>query len=93
MRFQIVTRQIAARGRGRNYYYPAEVRVLDTNVSEWHAVRGLNDGIRYRRKVCGTRYSGPRSEYGQALAEARVVADRLNREHLAGTTALAPVTA
>lgn len=78
-RYYVVVRQIAAPGRGRNYYYPAEVRVMDGSQSEWHAIRGLNDGLKFRRRVCGTSHSGPRSEYGQALAEANRIADSLNR--------------
>jgi hypothetical protein len=77
-RFVVVTRQIAAPGRGRNFYYPAEVRVMDRTQSEWHALRGLNDGVKYRKKVCGTKYSGPRSEYGRALNEAKQLANKLN---------------
>lgn len=77
-RFAVVVRQVAAPGRGKNHYYPAEVRVMDRTQSEWHAVRGLNDGIKSRRRVCGTTYSGPRSEYGKALAEARKLAAELN---------------
>jgi len=77
-RFQIAVAQIAAPGRGRNYYYPAEVRVVDGTQSYWHAVRGLNGGIKFRRKVCGTKHNGPRSEYGQALAVARELAAKLN---------------
>ena len=80
-RYYLVVRQVAAPGRGKNYYYPAEVRVMDGTQSEWHAVRGLNDGLKFRRLVCGTSHSGPRSEYGRALAEAQRVADDLNRQN------------
>lgn len=85
--FAIITRQVAARGRGKNHYYPAEVRVIDTRKSEWHATRGLNDGIKFRRQVCGTRYSGPKSEYGQALAAARKLAAELNAREQAEISA------
>lgn len=80
-RFYVVVRQVAAPGRGKNFYYPAEVRVVDGTQSEWHAVRGLNDGMKFRRRVCGTRHNGPRSEYGRALVEAQAVADTLNRKN------------
>lgn len=79
-RYIVVTRQVQRPGRGKNGYQPAEVRVLDQTQSEWHAVRGLNDGIKFRREVTNTKYRGPRSGYGQALREAQAVADRLNTE-------------
>lgn len=77
-RFVIVTRTApATSGRGR-YRRPVHVRVMDRTRSEWHAVRGLNDGLKAEWRNVDSRYRGPRAEYGQALAAAARLAADLN---------------
>ena len=68
----------APKSRGGQYRRPVHVRVMDANQSEWHAVRGLNDGIVWVRRNVDSRYDGPRSEYGKAIREAQKIADTLN---------------
>lgn len=80
-RFVVVTRSAHAPSSGRGRFRrPVHVRVMDSTVSEWHAVRGLNDGVRYEYRNVDSRYDGPRSEYGQALRAARELAAKLNAE-------------
>ena len=78
-RFVIVTRSAAApKSGGGKYRRPVHVRVLDSRQSEWHAVRGYNDGVKAEWSNVDSRYTGPRSAYGQALAAARELVADLN---------------
>jgi len=72
----------APQSGGGKYRRPVHVRVLDTRVSEWHAVRGLNDGVRKEFKNVDARYAGLKSAYGQALREAQLLVADLNAEAL-----------
>lgn len=69
----------APSGRGGKFRRPVVVRVLDTSAGpgQWHWVRF--GSVEEWRNV-DSRYSGYRSEYGQALADARALCDRLNAE-------------
>lgn len=64
------------------------IRVLDTSVgpTDWHWVRkgtvaqwGDAHAGRWSRHLDGN-YTGPRSAFGNALREAKELAERLNRE-------------
>lgn len=80
-RFVVAIRSASAPSSGGGKYRrPVHVRVMDQTVSEWHAVRGLNDGVKAEWRNVDSRYDGPRSEYGQALRAARELAAKLNAE-------------
>lgn len=77
-RFQIrVVSAPVNSGNGR-FRRPVHVRVMDTTQSEWHAVRGLNNGLKAQISNVDSRYSGPRSAYGQAMAYCRELMNELN---------------
>lgn len=78
MRYQVVIRSASANGGRGKYRRPVHVRVVDTTKSEWHAVRGLNDGIISQWRNVDSRYTGPRSECGKALTAAEKLAKQLN---------------
>lgn len=78
-RFQVRVVCAPATSSGNSRFRrPVHVRVMDTTKSEWHAVRGLNDGCRAEISNVDSRYSGPRSAHGQALARCREIAEELN---------------
>lgn len=78
-RYIVVIRSAnAPKSRGGKFRRPVHVRVMDSTQSEWHAVRGLNDGMIREWSNVDSRYTGPRSEYGQALAAAEQLAAELN---------------
>lgn len=80
MRYQVIIRSAPATGRNGKYRRPVHVRVVDSTLSEWHTVRRLNDGLKAEYRNVDSRYHGSRSAYGQALASARELAQRLNDE-------------
>lgn len=78
-RYRIVTRSAnAPKTGGGKYRRPVHVRVMDSTQSEWHAVRGLNDGLIREWANVDSRYAGPKSEYGRAMAAAEELAGSLN---------------
>ena len=80
-RYTVVIRSAnAPKTGGGKYRRPVHVRVMDSTQSEWHAVRGLNDGLIREWSNVDSRYAGPRSEYGQAIAAAEALANQLNAE-------------
>lgn len=66
-------------GKGK-YRRPVHVRVLDSRLSEWHALRGFNNGLVFISKNVDSRYSGKRSAYGRALIQAEDLANKLNKQ-------------
>lgn len=87
-RYVVVIRAAnAPKSGGGKYRRPVHVRVMDTTQSEWHAVRGFNDGLKAEWSNVDKRYNGPRSEYGQAIRAAKELADRLNAEATVAVTA------
>lgn len=77
-RYVVVTRCAPATGGAGRFRRPVHVRVMDTTRSEWHAVRGLNDGVKLEVRNVDSRYAGPRSEYGRAVCKAQELAAALN---------------
>lgn len=79
MRYRIVIKRCSnkAKSHGALFRRPVHVRIMDLYVTEvdaetnspWHVRRGEGDIIHEWRNV-DSRYSGPRSAYGQALAAA-----------------------
>lgn len=64
----------APMSKGGKFRRPVTVRVLAAGVSEWHAVRGLIPGaVLFEARNVDSRYAGPRSAFGAALAQARAV--------------------
>lgn len=71
--------QASCKGGGK-YRRPVTIRVCDSHDGGyWHAVRNCPCGRRWSN--VDSRYNGPRSAYGQALAAARELAHRLNAEY------------
>lgn len=75
----------AGQSRGGRYRKPVIIRVLDTTASEWHAVRRLTPGVMGEWGNVDSRYDGPRSAHGNALAHAAKLADELNAKHWAAS--------
>ena len=79
MRYQVVVKSAAGVNSGKGKYRrPVHVRVMDVTKSEWHALRGLNDGLIAEWRNVDSRYKGLRSECGRALRAARELAKQLN---------------
>lgn len=79
----------APSSRGGKYRRPVVVRVLDTlsGASDWHWVRACPWARQWSN--VDSRYDGPRSAYGQALAAARDLADQLNAAELSRSQSVA----
>lgn len=80
MNLEITVVQLGARGRGRNYFFPVEVRLYDIDVQETeYAKSGRGPKVKVIRSWCcnNTKHTGPRSEYGKALREAEAMRKEL----------------
>ena len=77
--YVVVTRVChRAGGAANRFSRPVKVVVLDVRVSEWHASRGKVAGYVVVATGVDSRYYGPRSAYGIAMAKAQVVAANAN---------------
>lgn len=78
MPYQVITRSCyAPKSGGGKYRHP--VRVLVVSVYKG-AYRSNDPAIIREWRNVDSRYSGPRSEHGQALRAARELAERLNSQ-------------
>jgi hypothetical protein len=85
--FKVIFATAPCNGGKGKYRRPMHIRVIDTRQSYWHAVRGLNEGVKAIWRNRDSRYSGPRSEFGQACAAAQQLADELNAREQAEISA------
>ena len=80
MRYVIRVVVASANSGNGKYRRPVHIRVMDSTVSEWHAVRRLIPGLIREWKNCDSRYKGMRSDYGKSIRQARELCNRLNAE-------------
>jgi hypothetical protein len=84
-RFVVVSRSCyAPKAGGGRFRHPVRLAVIDTALIQPHTAltrRVINSAAVLRTwSNVDSRYSGPRSAHGQALASAEQLAERLNRQ-------------
>lgn len=83
-RYQISVSTAPAKGGNGKYRRPVHIYLFDTQAkgTRWHWVRGLNGGLVKMWANVDSRYSGPKSAYGQAMQEAKELCQQLNAEQV-----------